>query len=37
MAEKERTEQINAFVGSDKRADILVSFDCFRYLGHNSK
>lgn len=37
MAEKERTEQINAFVGSDKRADLLVSFDCFRYLGNNSK
>lgn len=37
MAEKERTEQINAFVGSDKRADLLVSFDCFRYLGNNGK
>ena len=37
LAEKERTEQINAFVGPDKRADLLVSLDCFRYLGNNSK
>lgn len=37
MAEKERTEQINAFVGPDKRTNILVSLDCFRYLGNNSK
>ena len=37
LAEKERTEQINAFVGPDKRTNILVSLDCFRYLGNNSK
>lgn len=37
VAEKERTEQGNVPMDSDIRTDILVPFNCFRYLGNNSK